>query len=91
MVMAHTISKQIFCETEHKYVECEVMVLDEEEVVPGTDRREVVLYCTDCGSPYSQISDSFTADIEGLYPETELIDQYADFDNRTEEVKKEPD
>jgi hypothetical protein len=92
MVMAHTISKQVYCETEHKYVECEVMVLDSEEMVPGTDRREILLYCTSCGTPYSQISDTFTADIEGVFPETELIDQYEEFDNRTEEnIKQEPD
>ena len=80
--MAHTISKSIYCEEEHKYVECEVMVLDEEEILPGTDRREIVLYCTECGASYNELSDSFTSNIEGLYPETELIDQYEDFDNR---------
>lgn len=80
--MAHTISKDIYCEEEHKFVTCEVMVLDEEENLPNTDRREIVLYCTSCGTPYSQISDSFTANIEGVYDETDLIDQYEDFDNR---------
>lgn len=80
--MAHTISKHIYCEEEHKYVECEIMVLDEEESLPGTDRREIVLYCTSCGTPFSELSDSFTADISDLYPETELIDQYEDFDDR---------
>lgn len=80
--MAHTISKQIYCEEEHKFVECEVMILDESESLPGTDRREIVLYCTSCGTPYSELSDTFTANIGDLYPETELIDQYEDFDNR---------
>ncbi|EKE02820.1 MAG: hypothetical protein ACD_20C00328G0013 [uncultured bacterium] len=80
--MAHTIEKQIYCEEEHKYVTCEIMVLDEEESLPGTDRREIVLYCTSCGTPFNELSDTFTADIEGLYPETELIDQYEDFDDR---------
>jgi len=80
--MAHTITRHIFCEEEHKFVECEVMVFDQEERVPGTDRREIVLYCTSCGTPYSELSDTFTADIEESYPETALIDQYEDFDNR---------
>lgn len=80
--MAHTISKQIYCENEHKYVECEVMVLDEAEILPGTDRREILLYCNECGAPYSELSDSFTADIDDQFPETELIDQYEDFENR---------
>jgi len=78
--MAHTISKQIYCENEKKYVECEVMVLDDEEILPGTDRREIILYCSSCGAPYSEISDTFTSDVNDLFPETELIDQYADFD-----------
>lgn len=80
--MAHTVSKQIYCDEEKRYVECEIMVMDEEEMLPGTDRREVVLYCTGCGAPYNELSDTFTSDIDGLYPETELIDQYEDFDNR---------
>ena len=80
--MAHTITRHIFCEEEHKFVECEVMVFDQEERVPGTDRREIVLYCTSCGTPYSELSDTFKADIEESYPETALIDQYEDFDNR---------
>ncbi|MFH0703195.1 MAG: hypothetical protein V2B14_06665 [bacterium] len=80
--MAHTISKHIYCEKEKKYVECEILVLDKEELLPGTDRREIILFCTSCGTPYSEISDTFTADIEDLYEETELIDQYSDFDDR---------
>jgi hypothetical protein len=80
--MAHTVSKQIYCDEEKKYVQCEILVLDEEEKVPETDRREIVLYCTSCGAPYSELSDTFTSDINDAYPETELIDQYEDFDNR---------
>lgn len=81
--MAHTVSRQIYCEEENKYVECEIMVLDKEEIIPeGTDRREIVLYCNGCGSLYNEISDSFTSNISDSFPETELIDQYEDFDNR---------
>ena len=80
--MAHTVSKQIYCDEEKKYVECEVMVLDEEEKLPNTDRREIVLYCQSCGTPFNELSDSFTANVSDVYPETELIDQYEDFDDR---------
>ena len=80
--MAHTVSKDIYCEAEKKFVKCEVLVLDSEEKLPETDRREIVLYCPDCGEPFTGIADGFTADINDVYPETELIDQYEDFDNR---------
>jgi len=86
--MAHTISKQIYSEELKKYVECEVLVLDEEEDLPETDRREIILTCrlagVESGEPFTEISDSFTADINDNYPETELIDQYEDFENREE-------
>lgn len=78
--MAHTVSKQIYSDEEKKYVECEVLVLDEEEDLPPTDRREIVLTCTSGGTPYSELSESFTSDIGDAYPETELIDKYEDYD-----------
>lgn len=68
--MAHTIMKQIYDSEKKKFVVCEVLVLDKSEKLPGTDRREIILACVD-----SVINDS--------YPETELIDQYEDFDNRS--------
>ncbi|OGI03522.1 MAG: hypothetical protein A2Y25_11045 [Candidatus Melainabacteria bacterium GWF2_37_15] len=80
--MAHTVMKQIFSEEKQKYIQCEVLVLDEEENLPGTDRREILLSCDEDGEPYTELSDSSTADIGDAYPETELIDQYEDFDNR---------
>jgi len=80
--MAHTVLKKIYCEEEKKYVDCEILILDEEEGLPPTDRREIVLYCQSCGAPYSEISDTFTEDIDGYSPETELIDQYEDYDAR---------
>jgi len=80
--MAHTISKQIYCENERKYVECEVMLLDEEERLPQTDRREIILYCPSCGDTFDELAERFSSDINDLYPETELIDQYENFDNR---------
>ncbi|MDD3149371.1 MAG: hypothetical protein PHV68_00925 [Candidatus Gastranaerophilales bacterium] len=83
--MAHTVVKQVYCEEEKKYVECEVLVFDEEEdLPPGVDRREIVLYCKSCGKKFSEISDGYTSNIEGEFPETELIDQYEDFDNRSD-------
>jgi len=81
--MAHTVSKKIFCEEEHKWIECEVMIIDADEIVPSTDRREVVLSCTGCGAPYNELSDTFAADIDDQFPETQLIDQYEGFDNRS--------
>lgn len=81
--MAHTVMKQIFDDKQQKYVTCEVLVLDQEENLPGTDRREIVLYCNEGGEPYNELSDQMTADINDLYPENELIDQYEDFDNRS--------
>ena len=80
--MAHTIMKQIYDDEKKKFVTCEVLVLDEEEDLPGTDRREIILCCMDKGKIFSELSDEFTSDINDLYPETELIDQYEDFDNR---------
>lgn len=80
--MAHTIMKEIFDEQRKKYVKCEVLVLDEEENLPGTDRREILLSCNEGGELYTELSDSSTADIGDAFPETELIDQYEDFDNR---------
>ena len=83
--MAHTISKHIYISKEHKFVECEVLVLDEEEGLPGTDRREIILFCAndEAGIPFSEIADSGISDVDGLYPETELIDQYENFDEKT--------
>jgi len=80
--MAHTVMKQIFDEKKKKYVICEVLVLDEDEGLPGTDRREIILTCNEDADTFSELSDSFTADVADIYPETELIDQYEDFDNR---------
>ncbi len=80
--MAHTVMKEIFDENKKKYVKCEVLVLDEEEGLPGTDRREIILECTEEEEPFTEISDSFTADISDVFPETVLIDQYEDFENR---------
>ena len=67
--MAHTISKQIYDDEKKKYVEC------------PTDRREIVLYCTEIEPVFSEISDSGVSDINDLYPETELIDEYEDYDD----------
>ena len=74
--------KRNICEKEHKFVKCEVMVLDEEEKLPPTDRREILLYCPSCGDSFNEISDQSAFDINDAYPETELIDQYEDFDDR---------
>lgn len=79
--MAHTISKQIYDDEKKKYVECEILILDEEEGLPPTDRREIVLYCTEIEPVFSEISDSGVSDINDLYPETELIDEYEDYDD----------
>ena len=80
--MAHTIAKQIYSDELKAYVECEVLVLDEEEGLPDTDRREIVLSCRTGSTPFSEIADDLSADINDYYPETELIDQYEDFENR---------
>jgi len=81
--MAHTVMKQIYDSKRKKYIQCEILVYDEEEDLPaGTDRREVLLSCNESETPFSELSDIHTADIEDLFPETELIDQYEDFENR---------
>lgn len=80
--MAHTIMKEIYDPQKKKYVKCEILVMDEEEGLPGTDRREILLMCDDPEEPFTELSDESTMDIDGLFPETELIDQYEDFDNR---------
>jgi hypothetical protein len=79
--MAHTISKQIYDDEKKKYVECEILILDEEEGLPPTDRREIVLYCNEIEPVFSEISDSNVSNINDLYPETELIDEYEDYDD----------
>jgi hypothetical protein len=81
--MAHTIMRQIFDPERKKYVKCEVLVLDEEEGLPeGTDSREILLTCDEPEEQFTEIGDDSPADIDGQFPETELIDQYEDFDNR---------
>ncbi|MEI8378389.1 MAG: hypothetical protein WCF95_07625, partial [bacterium] len=75
--MAHTINKKLYSESKRKYIDCEVLVLDEEELLPHTDRREIILFCNDGESIYDEPSDEL--DIEG-YPETELIEQYKNLD-----------
>jgi hypothetical protein len=82
--MAHTISKQIYCEEQKKYIECEVLVFDEEEDLPETDQREIILSCQSLGMPGSSVIDSsnneYPTEIEDAYAETQLIDQYEDLD-----------
>ncbi len=81
--MAHTIMKEIYDNEKKKYIKCEVLVLDEEENLPeGTDRREIILQCMEGQTPFTELADEFPSDIADCYPETELIDQYEDFDNR---------
>lgn len=81
--MAHTIMKQLYDSEKKKYVRCEVLVYDEEENLPaGSDRREIVLSCVESETPFTEIADDFISDVGDAYPETELIDQYEDFDNR---------
>lgn len=77
--MAHTVNKKLYSELKRKYINCEVLVLDEEELLPHTDRREIILFCSDDDYTYDEPSDELA--IEG-YPETELIDQYKNFDER---------
>lgn len=80
--MAHTISKQIYDDEKKKYVECEVLVLDEEEDLPPTDRREIILFCAEIEPESTEIADSGISDnINDVYPETELIDEYEDYDD----------
>ena len=78
--MAHTISKDIYSEELKRYIKCEVLIMDEEENIPRTDRREVLLYCQDeniSDDNYEDYDDS----VMDTYPETELIEQYENFDN----------
>jgi hypothetical protein len=69
--------KTLYSEEKRKYITCEVLVLDDEELLPHTDRREIILFCNDDENIYEEPSDEL--DIDG-YPETELIDQYKNFD-----------
>lgn len=70
--MAHTINKKIYCEETKRYLDCEVLILDEEENLPNTDRREIILFCN-TPSIYDEPDDKLP--VEG-YPETALIEQY---------------
>ncbi len=79
--MAHTICKQIYDDEKKKYVNCEILILDEEEGLPPTDRREIILSCVEIEPTFSEISDSSVCNINDLYPETELIDEYEDYDD----------
>lgn len=90
--MAHTITKQIYSEDEKKYIECEVLVFDEEENLPeGADAREIVLFCNTNDESksdvegFSAISDDVISEVSDLFPETELIDQYADYERESDE------
>ncbi len=87
--MAHTIAKELYSDEFKKYVLCEILVLDEEEGLPDTDRREIILSCSNAqGDAYSEIADTVsTADLDYTYPETELIDQYEDYDAREKTVE----
>ena len=76
---------KIYDDEKKKYVECEILILDEEEGLPPTDRREIVLSCNDIEPTFSEISDSNTSDVNDLYPETELIDEYADYDDSNDD------
>ena len=51
--------------------------------MPETDRREIILFCAEKEEVFSELGDEFTADVNYIYPETELIDQYEDFENRS--------
>ncbi|MEI7474249.1 MAG: hypothetical protein WCK67_05660 [bacterium] len=82
--MAHTISKQIYSAELKKYLECEVLVLDEEDDLPETESREIILSCQSEGNRVSYGIDSsnndFETEVEDDYEVTELIDQYSDLD-----------
>ena len=81
--MAHTIMKELYDSEKKKYIKCEVLILDEEEgLPPGTDRRELILSCTDSETPSTEVN-NLVSEVDDAYPETELIDQYEDFDNRS--------
>ncbi len=79
--MAHTISKQIYDDEKKKYVECEVLILDEEEDLPPTDRREIILSCSETETEYNEAGEIGASNINDNYPETELIDQYEENDD----------
>jgi hypothetical protein len=79
--MAHTVSRQIYDEEKKKYIECEILVLDQDEGLPPTDQREIVLYCNEIDTTFSEIAESNAVDIDDAFPETELIDEYTDYDD----------
>ena len=84
--MAHTIAKKIYDDEKKKYVECEILVLDEEEGLPDTDEREIVLYCAEIEPSYSEAGEIGPMDINDLYPETELIDEYVEYDDYKDDM-----
>jgi len=83
--LAHTVSKQIYDEEKKKYMECEILILDEEENLPPTDRREIILSCNEIEQGFSEKADSITSDINDIFPETELIEQYENYDDYKED------
>lgn len=79
--MAHTVLKKIYSEELKRYITCEVLVMDEEEDLPRTDRREVLLYCQNENITDDKFED-YDDSVMDTYPETELIDQYEDFNDQ---------
>jgi len=79
--MAHTISKEIYDDEKKKYITCEILILDEDENLPPTDRREIVLSCNETETEYSEAGEIGSSNVNDLYPETELIDQYEENDD----------
>ena len=76
--MAHTVVKEIYSEELKKYIKCEVLVMDEEENIPRTDRREVLLYCQGENMTDDRYED-YDESVMDTYPETALIEQYVEF------------
>jgi hypothetical protein len=76
--MAHTIKKEVFSEELQKYISCEVLVLDEEEGLPKTDFREILLFCENQNFDDDRFED-YQESIIDSFPETQLIEQYDEF------------
>ena len=56
-----------------RYLECEVLFLNEEDGLPNTLKREILLFCQDEDSNYETPLENYK--IDG-YSESELYEQY---------------
>lgn len=71
--MAYTRAKKIYSQEKMQFLDCEVLYLNEEDGLPNTLQREILLFCQDGESNYDTPLEYY--EIDG-YSESELYEQY---------------